>query len=182
MSDLEEYEKYRARYQEIEAGDAEAAAQLLDESVVYYLRFCCRVKIGTSVNLPERLKVIPHHEVLATEPGGLQLERQRHLEFEALSDVGEWFDYGPELQAHVLRLQGREPMLVDTEAAAYYGGVTIETIYRWAQEGRLTRYGGRGKGGARWDIRQIPQWDGPESGYDRPKPPKKIPKNFQDRG
>lgn len=149
---------------------------------VYYIRFCCRVNIGFTTNLPERLKIIPHHEVLATEPGGQDVERSRHDEFESLRDVGEWFDYGPELRAHVLRLQGKAPMLVDTEAAALYAGLTIETIYRWGQEGRLTRYGGRGRGGARWDVRQIPQWDGPDSGKPRPRPPKVIAQNFQDRG
>jgi hypothetical protein len=189
--DPERYKQYRERYS---ARDFEDASEFLREYMkaepelpskpaqVYYLRFCCRVKIGYTTNLDERRKVIPHHELLATEPGGREVERERHEEFEPLRDVGEWFEYGPALQAHILRLQGRAPMLADTEAAALYAGVGIETIYRWANEGRLTRYGGRGKGGARWDVRQIPQWGGPESGKPRPGPPKKLPKNFQDRG
>lgn len=143
-------------------------------SHVYYVRFCCRVKIGyTTGEVQRRLSAIPHHELLAIEKGGIDLEGYRHRQFAHLRDVGEWFEYGPELQAHVARLRGASPILVDTEAAAAYAGRDIAVIYRWASEGRLTRYGGRGKGGAKWDIRQIPEWK-EDSGRPRPSPPKKL--------
>jgi hypothetical protein len=143
------------------------------DSLIYYLRFCCRVKIGRTRNLATRLESLPHHEVLATESGGPSVEAGRHRQFGALHDMGEWFTYGPELQAHVRTLQGASPILADTEAAARWSGRDIGVIYRWANEGRLTRYGGRGKGGSRWDLREIPQWDGPGSGKPRPKAPGK---------
>jgi hypothetical protein len=142
-------------------------------SVVYYIQFCCMVKIGFSTNLPGRLEVLPHHKVLATEDGGYVLEQKRHKQFEELRDVGEWFHYGPALKSHVKTLQGQAPILVDTEAAAFHAGREESIIYRWASEGRLTRYGGRGRGGSKWDLREIPQWSGPGSGKPQPGPPKK---------
>lgn len=75
----------------------------------------------------------------------------------------------------------RAPILVDTATAAFAAGREEKVIYRWANEGRLTRHGGVGKGNARWDLREIPAWDGPDSGKPRPAPPSVKPKNFQDR-
>lgn len=76
-------------------------------SVIYYVLFASRVKIGTTVNLPRRLAELPHDELLATEPGGYALEAQRHAEFAALR-IGrtEWFHAGPALVAHVAALRG----------------------------------------------------------------------------
>lgn len=145
-------------------------------SVVYYLRFCCLVKIGTTTSIADRLKVIPHHELLATEPGSYDLERERHQQFAHLRDVGEWFQAGPDLHAHIRTLQGVKPILVDTEAAAAHAGRPITVIYRWASEGRITRYGGRGKRGALWDIREIPSWT--EGKGPKPAPPPVLGKNF----
>jgi hypothetical protein len=144
-------------------------------SVVYYIRFCCRVKIGYTSNIKNRLKDVPCHELLAVEPGGRAVEGDRHQQFARLHDVGEWFHYGPELQAHVRTLRGEPPILVDTETAAHHAGREITVIYRWANEGRLTRYGGRGRNGARWDLRQIPAWSR-DSGRPMPAPPPKIHK------
>lgn len=71
------------------------------DSLVYYLRFGPFVKIGTTTNLHQRMQAIPHDELLATEPGGRDVERQRHAEFRALRHTGEWFHYRDALRAHV---------------------------------------------------------------------------------
>jgi hypothetical protein len=82
-----------------------AEARRIETEVVYYLRFGDRVKIGTTTSLTTRLADIPHDEVLATEPGGHQLERQRHRQFEHLQiRMGthrEWFRLTPELAEHI---------------------------------------------------------------------------------
>jgi Meiotically Up-regulated Gene 113 (MUG113) protein len=80
-----------------------------DGQVIYYIRFCCRVKIGTTMNLDQRLAAIPHDELLATEPGDRHMERQRHYQFAASRTVGEWFDMTPELFRHLLDLRGGKP-------------------------------------------------------------------------
>lgn len=72
------------------------------------------------------------------------------------------------------------PILVDTEAAAVYSGRKVTVIYRWAGEGRLTRYGTRGKGNALWDVRELTHWAA-TSGDPMPNPPNVKPQNFQDR-
>ena len=61
-------------------------------NVVYYIRFGDRIKIGTTGNLTGRLMTLPHDELLATEPGGIELEKQRHRQFAADLVAGrEWF-------------------------------------------------------------------------------------------
>lgn len=80
--------------------------------VVYYVRFGDRVKIGTTKNLQDRLAFIPHDEVLATEPGGVYVERRRHAQFKHLrARVGrsrEWFSLAPELTDHIAAVRARE--------------------------------------------------------------------------
>ncbi|MCW4384929.1 GIY-YIG nuclease family protein [Salinibacterium sp. SYSU T00001] len=73
--------------------------------VVYYLRFERRVKIGTSAHPRKRLAAIRHDELLAVEPGGRALEQQRHREFAALREGGEWFTLTGELAEHVSALR-----------------------------------------------------------------------------
>lgn len=55
------------------------------DSVVYYVRIGQHIKIGTTTNLPARLRSlsIDHDSglLLATEPGGRKLEAHRHAEF-----------------------------------------------------------------------------------------------------
>lgn len=81
--------------------------------VVYYLAFGDRVKIGTTRNLPQRVAVLPHDEILAVEPGGREVEQRRHREF-AASRLGktEWFEPSAALRAHIntLRVQHGRPM------------------------------------------------------------------------
>lgn len=82
-----------------------ALAAVGDGSIVYYIRFGDRVKIGTTRNLVARLEGIPHDEVLITEPGDREVERQRHGQFRHLWVMGEWFRYEAELAAHVRQLR-----------------------------------------------------------------------------
>lgn len=79
------------------------------ESVVYYIRFGDRVKIGITENLVMRLGNLPHDEVLATEPGGRDIETERHRQFDALRIRGEWFRAESPLLEHIAALQTREP-------------------------------------------------------------------------
>lgn len=73
--------------------------------VVYYMRVGNRVKIGTTCQLGNRLRQINPEELLATEPGGLSRERQRHREFKALRTHGEWFELGSPLTEHIAELR-----------------------------------------------------------------------------
>ena len=82
--------------------------------VVYYLSFGDRIKIGTSVNLPRRLKAIPHDECLAVERGSFSTEAARHLQFadQRVPGQQEWFLKSRALVAHIneLRAANGRPM------------------------------------------------------------------------
>jgi helix-turn-helix protein len=78
---------------------------MLRRPVVYYLRFGDRIKIGTTVGLTARLSNIPHNELLATEPGGSDVETARHRQFAALRIYREWFRPGPVLVDHIAALR-----------------------------------------------------------------------------
>lgn len=66
-------------------------------SVVYYIQFGNLIKIGMSTNLSSRLDTIPWDKVLLTEPGGYELEGQRHKQFSHLNHSLEWFTEDAEL-------------------------------------------------------------------------------------
>lgn len=70
---------------------------------IYYIRFGDRIKIGHTLDVRARLANLPHDELLAIEPGPLDLERTRHHQFEAhrITRKGEWFRPHPDLLAHV---------------------------------------------------------------------------------
>jgi hypothetical protein len=74
---------------------------------VYYARLGNRCKIGWSTNVARRMAAIQPEELLATEPGGPELESQRHEQFKALRVVGEWFRYEGALVEHVGSLRSR---------------------------------------------------------------------------
>lgn len=75
--------------------------------VVYYILFGDRIKIGYSANPEQRIAGLPHDEVLALEPGGRDLEAQRHGEFAATRIARtEWFHISEELLAHIAELRG----------------------------------------------------------------------------
>jgi hypothetical protein len=81
-------------------------------SIIYYLRRADgAVKIGWSTCLPQRIKQLERvHgplELLIWEPGGYDLEQQRHDEFddERLDSRYEWFRLSPELAAWIQQIQ-----------------------------------------------------------------------------
>lgn len=130
------------------------------DSVVYYLRFCCRVKIGTTTNLSKRLPSIPHDQLLAVEPGGLWKERRRHAQFaaERITKSSEWFNPSPALMAHTKALKSGvgelKVRLISTRDAVLYTGRDRQTLYRWAKEGRITKHDGYANP---WDVWELPQ-------------------------
>lgn len=70
--------------------------------VVYYWLFGDRVKIGTTRNLALRVRGLPPGKLLASEPGGRDLERQRHRQFAAyLASGREWFHHCPAIAEHI---------------------------------------------------------------------------------
>jgi hypothetical protein len=81
----------------------------IQSPVVYYIQFGDRVKIGTTANLPQRLAALPHDRVLATEPGGFELEQARHRQLRASRVDGqrEWFHLTDQVRQHVAGLRGR---------------------------------------------------------------------------
>lgn len=91
-------------------GDApDADLPPVEVSVVYYLRYADRVKIGTSRNARRRLAAIRHDELLALERGDRMREQQRHRQFAALREGGEWFTLTAELTAHIAALCAAAP-------------------------------------------------------------------------
>lgn len=82
-------------------------AALLGTAVVYYIRFGGRIKIGTSINLLERLRDLYYDELLAIEPGSYDVEAKRHAYFRRTKVAGqnEWFHESPELILHINRLR-----------------------------------------------------------------------------
>lgn len=85
------------------AAGREAAG--LRDDLVYYILFGSRIKIGISTSLRSRLDSLPQGvRVLATEPGGRDVERQRHTEFADCRVGGEWFRPTQVLLRHVANL------------------------------------------------------------------------------
>lgn len=76
------------------------------DPVVYYLRLGNRIKIGFSTNVRKRASGLGVEEILATEPGSFELEKQRHREFVEYRVTHEWFEQGPRLLEHIVKLRG----------------------------------------------------------------------------
>lgn len=72
---------------------------------VYYARLSDRVKIGYSYNVRQRMWSLSPEELLASEPGSLEKEAERHRQFAHLRTHGEWFRYEGELVEHVEELR-----------------------------------------------------------------------------
>lgn len=72
-------------------------------SIVYYIRRGDFIKIGTTQNPVSRLKTLMPDEILAFEPGDVELERTRHKQFRAsrVARKGEYFHHTEELAAHI---------------------------------------------------------------------------------
>ena len=84
--------------------DATEVMPVPSRHVTYYVRLGNRVKIGTTTHLANRLQHIPCEELLAVEPGGVDVERERHRQFQQLRVTGEWFEYAEPLISHVAQL------------------------------------------------------------------------------
>jgi len=89
------------------------------EATVYFLRCDGFVKIGYSIDPHMRLRQIRSMdgtlfpggidcaatELLATEHGGFDRERELHKQFKHLRHTGEWFTEAPELTEYINTLQ-----------------------------------------------------------------------------
>jgi hypothetical protein len=75
------------------------------ERVVYYARIGALCKIGVTANVRARMEALRPEELLVTEPGGHERERQRHDQFQELRSHSEWFRYEGVLVDHVERLR-----------------------------------------------------------------------------
>lgn len=75
--------------------------------VVYYLRVGDLIKIGTTRHLKNRVAGYPPgSELLVSEPGDVELERQRHSQFAGLLAAGrEWFHPASVLIEHINKLR-----------------------------------------------------------------------------
>lgn len=98
------------------------AQRYAEQSVVYYVRMRDLVKIGTTVNMKNRSGDLLWDEVLATEPGGEELERMRHKQFRHLRVRGERFEPGPDLMSHIamIRKHFGEPQMTATIKGRQY--------------------------------------------------------------
>lgn len=77
--------------------DQRAEQRAREDPKVYFLRFGDRVKIGYTGNLAQRLRALPHDELLGTIPGDESTEWDLHERFAHLRIKGEWFRAEPEL-------------------------------------------------------------------------------------
>ena len=115
-----EYEALQAvnemdRVKRVEAMNAaiDSLSELRPEAVVYYVMLTGdRVKIGTTTNLKMRAasyRARPE-DLLAVEPGGRDVERWRHIQFQHLQIGGrEDFRMAPDLAAHISVLREDAP-------------------------------------------------------------------------
>ena len=95
----------RARQEKRDQEKARREAAYADQSQVYYVRIGEHVKIGYSTNLKQRISQLRLQPtaLLATEPGGRELEKERHRQFSADRIVSnrEDFTLSPRLLAHI---------------------------------------------------------------------------------
>lgn len=76
-----------------------------EQAVVYYVRIRDLIKIGTTTNMKARMLDLLIDEVLATEPGGEDLETMRHEQFRHLKVRGERFTPAPDLLSHIAMIR-----------------------------------------------------------------------------
>lgn len=86
----------------------ETAEAYAEQSQVYYIRIGDYIKIGYTQNLKERLNGlrVDASDILATEPGGRDKERQRHLQFADIR-IGrrENFERTADLLTHIAKVR-----------------------------------------------------------------------------
>jgi hypothetical protein len=89
---------------EVLAARAETRRRYEEQAVVYYMKIGPHIKIGTTKNLRERIKALRCDpiDLLATEPGGREVEAERHRQF-ADDRLGRREDFKPSrrLLAHI---------------------------------------------------------------------------------
>lgn len=92
------YAKYRER-------QVHEVASLKTKGYVYYVECNKQVKIGFSKNPWARLSDLkvaaPKAKLLAVESGTLELEKQRHTEFDKDRTAGEWFNLSSAIKKHI---------------------------------------------------------------------------------
>lgn len=92
------------------------SGRLKAQSQVYYVRLGDHIKIGYTVNMTQRMNALRADlsQVLATEPGGRELEAERHQQF-AAERVSRREDFNPSrrLLAHIeeIRAEHGEPLI-----------------------------------------------------------------------
>lgn len=136
--------------------------------VVYYIRFADRIKIGTTNWLPSRLPELPHDALLGVEPGGRELENERHQQFASLHVTGEWFRMEPDLLAHIASLEPVPECGIDLGSEVIAGddlmtapdlaaslGIRPRTIYEWRRRGYLVRRGLTAAGQALYSAAEV---------------------------
>lgn len=106
------------------AFEKELALAYAAQSVVYYVRIGDYIKIGYTENLTERLKAlrVDKADVMATEPGGREKEKERHQQFAHIRrGRRENFEKTPELLTHIAKVRR------DNGAPAITGTVKVPT-------------------------------------------------------
>lgn len=101
---VEEQAKSLARKEEFDSEQEVRARRMAEQSLVYYVRIGDHIKIGYTINMLARLSSLRIDEpaLLATEPGGRELERQRHNQFKAERvSKREDFHTSPRLLEHI---------------------------------------------------------------------------------
>lgn len=146
---------------------------------IFYALACHRIMIGLTDDLPGIMATLAPDEILCTEPGDSARLELRRRQFARYAVSGGWFRDCPAIRAHVTAVRAGHhsaasdtpgERFVDTEAALrWVGRPNRQTLYRWASEGRITRYGT--PGAALWDILELPARRA--DGTPAPPPPKR---------
>lgn len=97
---------------DIKASDRRRATRKVDpkgEGFVYYMRMNNQIKIGFATDVTKRMRAYPPDtELIAVEPGTLEKERDRHIEFKGELVRGrEWFRETARLTGLMERLRQR---------------------------------------------------------------------------
>lgn len=104
---------------------------MADGGLIYYAldasRTAQRLKIGTTINLKQRVEVLKSQTmstqaplVLAVEAGGLETEAKLHERFADTRLSGEWFSYEGALREYVAALEHPYAYISDREELWYY--------------------------------------------------------------
>lgn len=73
--------------------------------IVYYMRMDRLVKIGTTMNIAQRIASIMPQGVIALEFGGRTLERERHRQFVEHHSHREWYWLRESIVQHVVAVR-----------------------------------------------------------------------------